>query len=73
MTLFTAKISCPHTDLQCPNGDCIMREWECDGQYDCGDGFDELSCGKFIRLNIFSQYTLSKQTCYYKIVTLKAV
>ncbi|CAB3366747.1 Hypothetical predicted protein [Cloeon dipterum] len=31
--------------LHCPSGRCISREWLCDGDDDCGDFWDEASCG----------------------------
>ena len=27
--------------MPCSNGDCIMKDWKCDGQRDCDDASDE--------------------------------
>ncbi|CAJ0956021.1 unnamed protein product [Ranitomeya imitator] len=32
-------------EARCPNGQCIPRDYLCDGERDCKDGSDELNCG----------------------------
>ena len=34
-------------DFTCDNGDCVDRDWQCDGHEDCDDGSDERDCGMF--------------------------
>ncbi|MEE6482452.1 hypothetical protein FKM82_013243 [Ascaphus truei] len=36
---------CRRDEARCPNGQCIPRDYLCDGEKDCKDGSDELSCG----------------------------
>ncbi|KAM8927903.1 basement membrane-specific heparan sulfate proteoglycan core protein [Pelodytes ibericus] len=36
---------CRREEARCPNGQCIPRDYLCDGERDCMDGSDELSCG----------------------------
>ncbi|XP_069802948.1 basement membrane-specific heparan sulfate proteoglycan core protein isoform X4 [Dendropsophus ebraccatus] len=36
---------CRREEARCPNGQCIPREYLCDGERDCKDGSDELNCG----------------------------
>lgn len=41
--------SCIEMEFQCGNGHCVASGPEgvlCDGVNDCGDGSDELNCGK---------------------------
>ncbi|XP_073426230.1 basement membrane-specific heparan sulfate proteoglycan core protein isoform X4 [Dendrobates tinctorius] len=48
---FTAKPpidgprQCRREEARCPNGQCIPRDYLCDGERDCKDGSDELNCG----------------------------
>lgn len=46
---------CTDEQFQCGNGQCIDRSLRCDRKYDCQDGTDEFTCGKYkIKLNITS-------------------
>ncbi|MGH0151147.1 UNVERIFIED_CONTAM: hypothetical protein FKN15_057920 [Acipenser sinensis] len=36
---------CRVDEAVCQSGQCILRDYLCDGERDCGDGSDELSCG----------------------------
>lgn len=31
----------PHFSVRCPSGRCIPETWQCDGDNDCSDGWDE--------------------------------
>ncbi|KAG9482678.1 hypothetical protein GDO78_011370 [Eleutherodactylus coqui] len=35
---------CRREEARCPNGQCIPREYLCDGERDCKDGSDEINC-----------------------------
>lgn len=38
---------CMEDQFQCSNGCCVKTEFECDGEMQCKDGFDEASCTKW--------------------------
>lgn len=41
-----AMTNCNKDQAVCKNGECIAREYVCDGDYDCTDASDEQDCGK---------------------------
>lgn len=46
ISLFSDLPPCKANEFVCSNGKCLRQEWVCDGDNDCGDGSDELRCGK---------------------------
>ncbi|XP_076132152.1 uncharacterized protein LOC143114439 isoform X7 [Alosa pseudoharengus] len=40
----TANAACRYGKYQCGNGQCIQRDWVCDGDPDCMDWSDERNC-----------------------------
>jgi len=52
-------VDCPMNQYRCPNAQCIMSEWLCDGQVDCPNAEDESSCGDWLislHVIIYSAY-----------------
>ncbi|XP_058849388.1 basement membrane-specific heparan sulfate proteoglycan core protein-like isoform X4 [Acipenser ruthenus] len=41
----TPSRPCRVDEAVCQSGQCILRDYLCDGERDCGDGSDELNCG----------------------------
>lgn len=41
-------VRCDGSNFTCLNGHCILEQWKCDNNNDCGDGSDELEsvCGE---------------------------
>lgn len=48
---------CRVDQATCQNGQCISRDYLCDGETDCTDGSDESRCGRIFnlpqKLNVF--------------------
>lgn len=38
--------TCSPTEFRCGVGRCIFKTWRCDHENDCGDGTDEIDCGR---------------------------
>ena len=50
--LFMATISaterpCSESEFECGNGRCVRKLYKCDGDDDCNDNTDEISCGGY--------------------------
>lgn len=58
---------CRADQATCQSGECIPRDYICDGERDCSDGSDEFRCGKYCSLcmckcsdnNVHSNHLLS--------------
>ena len=62
---FSLNGGCPH--FLCDNGNCVKKEWLCDGDDDCGDNSDESqegACQNFTCSGDDS-YTCSNNRCIY--------
>lgn len=47
--LIFAAALCMPTEFRCKNGQCVMEQQRCNGEYDCSDRTDEYDCvGKVI-------------------------
>ena len=38
---------CGRDEATCQNGQCVPRDYLCDGDFDCGDRSDEADCSEF--------------------------
>lgn len=43
---------CEPNEYQCSNRRCVFKSWVCDGDDDCGDGSDEVTCGELYSLSL---------------------
>ena len=39
---------CHEGEFACASGECIPREWQCDGDNDCPGANDEANCGECV-------------------------
>ena len=39
---------CHEGQFACLSGECIPREWQCDGDNDCSPANDEANCGEYV-------------------------
>ena len=46
LVLFCSDYGCGENELQCNNNVCIDIRLKCNGVDECGDGSDEIDCGK---------------------------
>ena len=50
---------CDPTEFLCVGTDiCAQKIWRCDGEDDCGNGYDELNCRKFVMSSDDIKYIL---------------
>lgn len=41
---YEGLLGCQPNEYQCANKRCVLKNWRCDGDDDCGDNSDELYC-----------------------------
>ena len=46
MFVYTEQVECGAAQFQCHNKECIGVHKVCNGEWECGDGSDELNCSK---------------------------
>ena len=54
---------CRQDEATCTNGQCIPRDYLCDGEQDCSDGSDEASCGQLLKGFETCVYSVSLKLC----------
>ena len=54
---------CRQYEATCTNGQCIPRDYLCDGEQDCSDGTDEASCGQLLKGFETCVYSVSLKLC----------
>lgn len=57
--------ACQKNDFKCIHGQCIPKEWLCDGLRDCQLGEDEeQNCGKKLFIVTYYSTSMSKGHCH---------
>ena len=49
---FSVDWKCASFQRKCPKGICIFDLQVCNGKDDCGDGSDEINCGKLVIMTV---------------------